>query len=71
MAATCRFGDGVFGPFEDGADEADVNDEWESPIELAEDARELTRGDDAPEEYANGGWVSGIDGNLSLAYEGR
>jgi hypothetical protein len=32
---------------------------------------ELTRGEDVPEEYVKGGWGSGRDGNLSLAYGGR
>lgn len=63
MAVTGRLGDGVLGPFEDGAE---VKDEWESPLELAEDAMELTRGDDVPEEYAKGGGCgSGSGGNLS------
>ncbi|KAG4217648.1 hypothetical protein PC116_g33872 [Phytophthora cactorum] len=44
---TGRLGDGVLGPFEDGAE---VNDDCESPLELAEDAMELTRGDDVLEE---------------------
>lgn len=48
-----------------------MKDDWESPFELTEDPMELTRGEDAPEEYANGGWGRGIDGNLSLAYGGR
>ncbi|KAI1380891.1 hypothetical protein F4677DRAFT_441221 [Hypoxylon crocopeplum] len=50
---TGRLGDGVLGPFEDGAD---VKDDCESPFELAEDAIELTRGDDVLEEYASGAW---------------
>lgn len=44
---TGRLGDGVLGPCEDGAE---VNDDCESPLELAEDAIELTRGDDVLEE---------------------
>lgn len=65
---TGRLGDGVFGPFEDGAE---VNDDCESPFELAEDAMELTRGDDVLEEYANGAWGRGSEGNLSVTYDGR
>lgn len=65
---TGRLGDGVLGPFEDGAE---VYDDCESPFELAEDAIELTRGDDVLEEYANGGCGRGSEGNLSLTYGGR
>lgn len=50
-ALTGRLGEGVLGPFDEVAD---VNEECESPLELAEDPMELTRGDDVPEEYANG-----------------
>jgi hypothetical protein len=55
MAVTGRFGEGVLGPFEEGADVAEVKDDCESPFELTEDPMELTRGDEAPEEYASGG----------------
>lgn len=65
---TGRLGDGVLGPFEDGAE---VKDDCESPLELAEDAMELTRGDDVLEEYANGACGKGSEGNLSLTYGGR
>lgn len=71
MAVTGRFGEGVLGPFEDVTEVADVKDDRDSPFELRDEPMELTRGDDAPEEYANGGWGSGSDGNLSLAYDGR
>lgn len=37
-------------------------------MELAEEAIELTRGDDVLEEYANGAWGRGSEGNLSLTY---
>lgn len=71
MAVTGRFGEGVLGPFEDAAEVADVKEDWESPFELTEDPMELTRGEEAPDEYARWGWGSGIEGNLSLAYNGR
>lgn len=63
-----RFGDGVLGPFDDGAD---VKDECESPFELTDEAIELTRGDEAPGEYAAGGWGKGSGGNFSVTYAGR
>lgn len=56
------------GPFEEGAE---VKDDCESPFELAEDPIELTRGDEVPEEYANGGCGKGNEGNLSLTYGRR
>jgi hypothetical protein len=55
MAVAGRLGEGVFGPFDEVTEVADVNDDWESPFELTDDPMELTRGDDAPDEYANGG----------------
>lgn len=65
---TGRLGEGVLGPFEEGAD---VKDDCESPFELVEDAMELTRGDDVPEEYASVGCGKGNEGNLSLTYGRR
>ncbi|KAI1251021.1 hypothetical protein MGN70_008082 [Eutypa lata] len=65
---TGRLGDGVLGPFEEGAE---VKDDCESPFELAEDPIELTRGDEVPEEYANGGCGKGSEGSLSLTYGRR
>lgn len=49
---TGRLGDGVLGPFEDAAD---VKEDCDSPLELVEEAIELTRGDEVPDEYAKGG----------------
>lgn len=65
---TGRLGDGVLGPFEEGAE---VKDDCESPFELAEEPIELTRGDDVPEEYAKGGCGKGNEGSLSLTYGRR
>ena len=63
MAVTGRLGEGVLGPFEEGAE---VKEDCESPFELAEDPIELTRGDEVLEEY--GGCGKGSEGNLSLTY---
>lgn len=65
---TGRLGEGVLGPFDEGAE---VKEECESPFGLAEDAMELTRGDDVLEEYANGGCGKGKEGSLSLTYGRR
>lgn len=50
---------------------AEVNDDCESPLELVDDPIELTRGDEVPEEYANGGCGNGNDGSLSVTYGRR
>ncbi|GAW12975.1 hypothetical protein ANO14919_023510 [Xylariales sp. No.14919] len=63
-----RFGDGVFGPFDDGAE---VKDDCESPFELVDEAMEETRGDEVLGEYAAGGCGNGSEGNLSVTYGGR
>ncbi|KAJ8132936.1 hypothetical protein O1611_g692 [Lasiodiplodia mahajangana] len=63
-----RFGEGVFGPFDDGAE---VKDDWESPFELTDEAMELTRGDETLGEYAAGGCGKGREGSFSLTYGGR
>lgn len=52
VADTGRLGEGVLGPLEEAAE---VNEECDSPLELVDDAIELTRGDEVPEEYAKGG----------------
>ena len=62
-----RFGDGVFGPFDD----TEVKDDCESPFELADEAMELTRGDDALGEYAAVGCGKGSEGSFSVTYGGR
>jgi len=56
------------GPFDDGAE---VKDDWESPFELAEDAMELTRGEDVLGEYAPVGCGKGSEGSFSLTYGRR
>lgn len=67
-AVTGRLGEGVLGPFEEGAE---VKEDCESPFELAEDPMELTRGDEVPEEYAKDGCGKGSEGSLSLTYGRR
>lgn len=68
-----RFGEGVLGPFDEGAvdEAAEVKVDCESPFELADEAMELTRGDDALGEYAAGCCRKGSEGSLSLTYGGR
>jgi hypothetical protein len=68
VAEVGRFGEGVFGPFDDGAV---VQDDCESPFELADEAMELTRGDETLGEYAAGGCGNGSEGSFSLTYRGR
>ncbi|GAW25321.1 hypothetical protein SAMD00023353_0403480 [Rosellinia necatrix] len=63
-----KFGEGVLGPFDEGAE---VKDVCESPFELADEAIELTRGDEALGEHAAGGCGRGSEGNFSLTYGGR
>ncbi|KAI5926970.1 hypothetical protein F4810DRAFT_706929 [Camillea tinctor] len=64
-AVTGRFGEGVLGPLEEGAE---VKDDWESPFELAEEPIELTRGDEVLEEYVKDGCGKGSEGSLSFTY---
>ncbi|KAJ3570695.1 hypothetical protein NPX13_g5642 [Xylaria arbuscula] len=59
-------GEGVFGPFDD----TEVKDDCESPFELADEAMELTRGDDALGEYAAVGCGNGSGGSFSVTYGG-
>lgn len=69
MAEGGRFGEGVLGPFEEGAD---VNDDKVSPLVLVADAMELTRGEYALEEYAAVCGRRGSAGRcLSVTYGGR
>ena len=67
-AGTPRFGEGVLGPFEEGAE---VKEECVSPFELVEDPMEQTRGDEVLDEYASEGCGSGSEGSLSLTYGRR
>ncbi|KAK5628823.1 hypothetical protein RRF57_004538 [Xylaria bambusicola] len=62
-----RLGEGVFGPLDD----TEVKEDCESPFELADEAMELTRGDDALGEYAAVSCGKGSDGSFSVTYGGR
>jgi len=57
-------GDGVLGPL--------LNEEvCELLVSSDEEPRELTRGEEVPEEYACCGCGKGKEGNLSFTYRGR
>ena len=63
MALIGRVGDGVLGPFDDAAD---VYEDWEPACEPFDEAMELSRGEEVPDEYAWLGRGRGRDGNLSI-----
>lgn len=62
MAWTGKVGEGVFGPLDEAAE---VNEDCDPANEPFDEAIELTRGDEVPEEKAWPGGGRGRDGNLS------